>query len=477
MKSVTDAKEAALLDVREKYGDEVERAMRDHLAIINERFYLWLADLYIPRKCVCDNFDAEGNRICLLPRDKDGKCTCTGGGFYYSNSARESSDFNIDIESTVQAIRFLHTSGMLADFGGSYMKALPKQMQKDLCAFAKGLQDPEDGYFYHPKWGKDILPSRQGRDLGWATGIIHDLGDMPLYDTKNGYKGTLGAPSGVVEQEDGKTDNSTWVSHLRTLDSFKDYLSSFDLKTRSYHCGNNINAQARQIIQRDKQAILDGEVKDSNGDGIADDGFVRAFEKYFGERQNHENGLWEEDVHYYSMNGLMKIATSYNTFGLKFNYAKEAFESAIKITLIGADETDCKGVAAYGATEVFNPWVVMSTLISNTEKFGTEGEHKELLDMLSKNLAVLIKATTEKTKKFMKPDGSFGCTWDAPPHTTQGTPVCPPGFIEGDVNGGTIATGGIFAALCETLGIKVPIFSGEDFEAFSERIKKNCGYR
>ena len=138
MKSVTDAKEAALLDVRDKYGDEAERAIRDHLAIISERFYFWLADLYIPRKCTCNNFDKDGNRICLLPRNKDGKCTCTGGGFYYSNSARDSSDFDIDIESTVQAIRFLYTSGMLSDFGGSYKDALPKQMQKDVCAFAKG---------------------------------------------------------------------------------------------------------------------------------------------------------------------------------------------------------------------------------------------------------------------------------------------------------------------------------------------------
>ena len=477
MEKSLNAKELALLQVREKYGEEVEIAIRDHLALINERFYFWLADLYVPRKCTCNNFDKEGNRVCLLSRDEDGKCTCTGGGFYYSNSARDTDGYDIDIESTVQAIRFLHTSGMLADFGGSYKNVLPKQMQKDICAFAKSLQDKDDGYFYHPKWGKNILPSRQGRDLGWATGIIKDLGDMPLYDTKNGHKGSLGAPIGMIKSEDKSSDKSTWISHLQTLDAFKDYLNSFDLKTRSYHCGNYINAQTAQIIERDKQAMADGEAHDDNGDGIAEDGFIAAFEKYFNDRQNPENGFWEDEVGYYSVSGLMKISTSYNALGIKFNYAKEAFASAIKVALIPAGERDSRGGRAGDSTSVFNPWVAMSALLCNTKKFGTEEEYIKLQDMLKSSLVDLIRTTTDKTKKFMKEDGSFGYTWGAPPYTSQGAPVCPPGIIEGDINGGTIATGGIFGSMCGTLGVKVPIFSGDDFKVFVERIKKNCGYK
>lgn len=477
MENSLNAKDLALLQVREKYGEEVEIAIRDHLALINEKFYHWLADLYVPRKCSCNNFDSDGNRICLLPKDKDGKCLCTGGGFYYSNSARDSEEFDIDIESTVQAIRFLHTSGMLVDYNGSYMDALPKQMQKDVCAFAKSLQDKEDGYFYHPRWGKNILPSRQGRDLGWATGIIKDLGDTPLYDTKNGHKGSLGAPIGMIKSEDKSSDKSTWISHLQTLDAFKEYLNSFDLKTRSYHCGNYINAQTAQIIERDKQAMADGEAHDDNGDGIAEDGFIAAFEKYFNDRQNPENGFWEDEVGYYSVSGLMKISTSYNALGIKFNYAKEAFASAIKVALIPAGERDSRGGRAGDSTSVFNPWVAMSALLCNTKKFGTEEEYIKLRDMLKSSLVDLIRTTTDKTKKFMKEDGSFGYTWGAPPYISQGAPVCPPGIIEGDINGGTIATGGIFGSMCGTLGVKVPIFSGDDFKVFIERIKKNCGYK
>ena len=471
-------REEALAKIRELYGEDAEAAMRDHLSIISDRFYIWLADLYIPRKCTCENFDAEGNRICLLPKDKDGKCTCTGGGFYYCNSARDTEGYEIDIESTVQAIRFLASSGLLENYNDNYKEALPKQMQKDVIAFAKSLQDPEDGYFYHPQWGKAITPSRQGRDLGWATGILKDLGDMPLYDTKNGHKGSLGAPSGVktATESDEKKDNSTWIEHFRTLDAFKEYLNGLDLKTRSYPACNNINAQVGQLNARDKQAMADGEAHDENGDGIPEDGFVATLERHFNERQNPEHGLWEDEVHYNSVNGLMKISSSYNGMKLKFNYADKAFASAIKMALLPVGEPDVKGKTTTGSVDVYNPWVAMSALMSNARNYGTAEDVEKLKAMLKENVVELIRVTTEKAKKFMKEDGSFGYTWTWPPATSQSAPVCPKGIIEGDVNGGTIATVGILCSMCGALGVQVPIYSGDELEKFNDRIKKNCGY-
>ena len=471
--------EEMLLKLREEYGEEAEAAMRDYLSMIGDEFFLWLADLYLPRNCNCDNFDGEGNRICLLPRDENGKCTCTGGGFYYCNSARDTDGYEIDIESTVQAIRFLDQCGLLDDYNGDYMAALPKQMQKDVCAFAKSLQDPVDGYFYHPQWGKDIIPSRQGRDLGWATSILRDLGDMPLYDTKNGHNGSLGSPSGVkLPAESGeKRDNSTWIEHFRTLEAFKEYLNSLDLKNRSYPACNNINAQVGQLNARDKQAMEDGEAHDYNGDGIPEDGFVAMLEQHFNERQNPENGLWEDGVYYASVNGLMKISSSYNSMNLKFNHADKAFESAMKAQLIPADECDEKGAKAAGSVDVYNPWVAMSSILRNVKRFGTEEEYAKIKSMLKENAAALIRVTGEKAKKFKKPDGSFGYTWTCPPPKSQAAPVCPPGIMEGDINGGTIATVGILCSMRGALGIEIPIYSGDKLEIFNERIKKNCGYK
>ena len=75
-------REAGLLDAREKYGEEAEAVLRDHLSMIGDELYLWMSDLYLPRKCVCNNFDKDGNRICLLPKDENGRYLCSGGGYY-----------------------------------------------------------------------------------------------------------------------------------------------------------------------------------------------------------------------------------------------------------------------------------------------------------------------------------------------------------------------------------------------------------
>ena len=470
------AKEKGLLDAREKYGEEAEAALREHLSMIGNELYLWMSDLYMPRECKCDNFDADGNRICLLPKDENGKCICRGGGYYYSNSARDNDGYEIDIESTVQAIHFLNSSGLLEKYNGNYMAALPSQMQKDVIAFAKSLQDPEDGYFYHPQWGKDIIPSRQGRDLGWATSILKELGDMPFYDTKNGHKGSLGAPLGVKAAETSENKNSTWIAHFQTLEAFKEYLNTLDLKNRSYPACNNINAQCGQLNARDKQAIADGEAHDNNGDGIPEDGFVAMLEQHFNERQNPEHGLWEDEVHYNSVNGLMKIVSSYNSMRLKFNYAEKAFDSAIKMALLPVGEPDCKGKTTTGSVDVYNPWVAMGHLLTNVKTFGTEEEYAALKQKLRDNVVPLIKATTGKAKKFKKEDGSFGYTWSTSPKCSQAAPVAVPDTVEGDINGGSIATRGIFGTMCSTLGLNIPLFSGEDFEVYIDRIKKRCNY-
>ena len=51
-----------------------------------------------------------------------------------------------------------------------------------------------------------------------------------------------------------------------------------------------------------------------------------------------------------------------------------------------------------------------------------------------------------------------------------------PETIEGDVNGGTIAVGGILGHMCVALGLdKIPIYTGEDFEKYISAIKEKCG--
>ena len=368
----------------------------------------------------------------------------------------------------------MENTGFIKHFDNDKRRAFPKQMQLDVVAFMKSLQSPEDGYFYHPQWGKNIIVSRRGRDLGWATSTIKDFGDMPLYDTKNGHKGSLGAP-GILSGED-TPKTSAWPEHLASIDSFRAYVDAFDLAERSYPIGNSINAQTGQIKSREKQAILDGELVDSDGDGIADNGYIRILEKRLNDAQNPENGLWQDSVHYNSVNGLMKISSSMSALGLKLNYAKEAFESAIEMILLDSETPDCKDKMATGSVDIFNPWTSISVIIGNVRTFVGSEEAELLREKLKANAPAMIRATTAKVKKFKKPDGSFGYTWSSPPSHSQGAPVCPPNIIEGDINGGCIAVNGVWRTMTTALlGEKIPLFAKENFDEFIEIIKQKGG--
>ena len=77
------------------------------------------------------------------------------GGFYYSNSARDTEGFLPDLESTYQAIYLLQLGGMYKT-GPVPESIMPGEIQEGLVKFAYELQDESDGYFYHPQWGKNI---------------------------------------------------------------------------------------------------------------------------------------------------------------------------------------------------------------------------------------------------------------------------------------------------------------------------------
>ena len=476
-------REASILKVEQLLGKEAADAVVAHLSLATEDFYMWLADLYEPRTCICDNYDENGYRVCLLPKDSEGNYLCHGGGFYYSNSGRDTEGYDIDIESTVQAINFLSSAGMLAEYGGDTAKALPQQMKNDVVAFAKSLQSPVDGYFYHPQWGESIGTSRLGRDLGWATQIITKFGSIPLYDAPNGTKGEkkpTGASTALVGELSESvaaavskvTLTAVWPNHLKTLDAFNEYLRSFDLANNSYSTGNTFASQSGQINNRDKEGLANGEFVDADKDGIADNGFVKAWETYFNSMQNPENGLWQDSVHYNSVNGLMKISSVYNSLKIKLPNAIAGFESAVEMAKLDPEIADIKGKRATGSVDVYNPWVAMSAVISNINKYGDHNDATALRKTMQENAAEMIRVTTAKTRKFAKEDGSYGYTWSSSPSNSQGAPVAVPGTIEGDINGGCIALRGIWGNMSSVLGISVPLYYPSDFDKFLYRINE-----
>ncbi len=400
---------------------EAERcveAVKSFYAMADENVYIWLANLYDPNI----------------------------GGFYYSNSGRDTEGFLPDVESTLQAINILQNNGMFDDFGSTpasrLQNALPEQMQDKIVEFVKGLQSDADGYFHHPQWaGMDSSwTSRLNRDLNWSIQLLEWFNARPNYSlptvrpvSSDNLTGKLGGSAVSLVSKVIAADAAN-MDFLATPETFRAYLESFDWESQSYQAANTISSFTIQLHARGQE-------------------YIDVYDSFLRERQNPENGLWEDGIYYASTNGLMKVVAAFNSLGIELQYPDKAFESAITMAKhIGADE---EGFPANHIVDVYNPWYVMSDILLNVENHGDEVMAESLRARLCEEAEELITMSVQKTAPFKKYDGSFGYNWDFSPNTSQGAPVAVPGSIEGDVNG-CVMSFGVIGNLLETFGIEKP---------------------
>ena len=390
----------------ERLGSEAAHAL-DHLyRPYDERLYRYFANLWDP----------------------------VIGGFYYSRSAKENEGFLPDIESTVQAMRCISTVG-LYEGRGSLLEGTPRAMKDAIVRFARSLQSKDDGYFYHPQWGKDITVSRRGRDLSWAVGILSDFNEAPLYPT----------PLDRAQSH----EQTTLPPYLCSLSAFREYLSSFEdpesayyVRSRSYPMGNLLQSQILQIR-------------------AAGEEYVDTMFRWL-EAQQLANGLWEDSCTYASVNGLMKISLLYSALGRRMQHMKEAIARAI--------ETVRSPIPPNACVLVYNPWVVVSSLIGMLQNGDTDN-YRKFRKIITNNAADMIDVTNQKITIFRKADGSYSYCPDHSSATSQGAPVALPGTNEGDVNATSILASGTLRSMCQGLGIpRIPLFCQEDGDAFFSMI-------
>ncbi|MBO5316312.1 MAG: hypothetical protein J6B48_07790 [Clostridia bacterium] len=383
-------------------GNDALYELKKLVDIYDEKMYIWLSGLWEPEI----------------------------GGFYYSSSARDNDGFLPDLESTGQALQFIHDSGLCPDY-----KDIPENFKMQMISFARGLQSVDDGFFYHPQWGKDIPTSRRGRDLAWASGILNKLGaDMK-------YPSPLDA--GVGEQKPKRAE------HLSSPKAFKKYISEFEdpssayyIHKHSYPLGNLIASQAMQIK-------------------AAGEEYVKLICDFFSRHQYEHNGLWEENVDYDPINGLMKIGTVYSMLGEKMPNAELALESALDVAL-----------RPYGETHIcciYNPLQAAASAIKNVKQsLGQEG-CRNIRNKIYSVAFELISVTREKTLRFKKTDGSFSMRHNRSADRSQGVSVAVPNTNEGDVNSTKISVSAILGLTCEVLGInRIPVFTEDDGKLFFE---------
>ena len=425
-------------DISEEYGKEyaesVVDAFKDYYTLYTDNLVLWFANLYDPET----------------------------GGFYYSNSARDTVGYLPDAESTTQALNFISGSGMARSVGGTYAAVIPDWMREQIVAFIKGLQD-ENGFFYHPQWGKeltDVNTLRRSRDLNWCEGILKALGASPTYDTPGGAKGDGVLPTATrltgrlgvgvslaASRVVAASESATAVAdHLKTKAALLEYLNAFDMENNSYGAGSELSSQSKQFIARD--VTLEAEGASWRVCDVVID--------FLDSKQYATTGTWHAEKNYMGVNGLLKISDLYNALERRMNYPLEAAESAIAaITTSEEPLTICYP---------YNAWYSVTNIQKNLRNYSENKEEgarqaAALSAALMENAPASIAATKEKYLKFLKDDGSFSYNQTTSANNASGMPVAVPGTNEGDVNATEIATAGVLGHMFSALGLtKVPFF-------------------
>ena len=361
-----------------------------------------------------------------------GLLDCEYGGISYSTSARDTDGYLPDIESTTQGIGLARSLGVIRDEGDLH----PQFVERTL-AFAKSLEDPDDGYLYHPQWGKDITVGRKGRDLDSSIGVIRRLGGVPDYPT---------ALDRIKASEKSDDQGSSVPEHLRSREAFISYLEGYDICNQSYPKGHNISSQRTQIAAA------------GLGDVCID--FINSF-------QRPDTALWEDKVDYESANGLLKISTLYPAFHREYPNALTAIRTEIAVTL--SDEP------VNGITDIYNPWIAFGILLDNVKEFGGEEKLREARALITDNAVKMIRRSKEKLATFYKPDGSFSYGPRYSSATSQGAPAAVPHSVEGDVNATALADA-TRAKILSILGIDTGTpFGDEDRAIFYDLVARKIG--
>ena len=191
--------------------------------------------------------------------------------------------------------------------------------------------------------------------------------------------------------------------------------------------------------------------------------------KWLNEHQNPENGLWEKEITYNSVSGLMKLGLCYPGFGASLPYPEKSFESAMAAVL--SDEP-----VTFGC-EFYNAWAAMNAAIKSMEFSGdtalTEKCRKRLIEMAPE----LIRVTGEKMAKCRVSDGSFAYFTEESGKTcpkSQGVPVGLDNVREGDINGNGCSTQAPLRHMFAAFGVTPPpFFCEEDAELVFEIMNLN----
>lgn len=387
------------------------------------------------------------------------------GGYYCTTSGKENEGFLPDIESTVMALRFLENCGMLDHLGKDYRRAISDEMKEKLIRFAKRMQEP-NGYFYNflkTREQIDAAIPKRGRDLGWCTGILRELGSAPTYDTPNGYKGDgidyLGnrvvSTEAVSAAEEKPAAAVNYPEYLENKETLLEYLNtSVDIVNKSYQAGNLLNATYSQYKARDKAMGWEG-TSDSLCDTIIN---------WLNERIDPVTGYWSPLPTFAGTNGYFKTIVLYNAWGYPYPEPEKAADSVLAGIL--GDEPSTGNIC-----EVYNLWSALISTKANVINCHP-AETRDLIlakinDAMMNKGAAAIRNTYKKQSAYQMPDGAYAHNVNYCLTGHQGGIPVGLGLQEGDVDAIGKATNGIIGAMFDAYEIKkVPIYHEREWKIY-----------
>ena len=376
------------------------------------------------------------------------------GGFYYSNSGRDNEWVEWegkrvytkpDMESTHQAIALAKQVGMINGYDD-----IPSWMRERIKNFTCSLLSEEDGYIYHPQWGKNISNARLGRDLIAAVGIADVLKfDLPYPTATERIKAAAAQASSAGAKAENKAPSLP--DHLKSKEAFLKYLENLPWEEptgmAAYGAGNNLASQ---------------------GDLIRAAGLADVMCDFLDSIQ-HEDGLWGTQRGYAAINAFFKI-------GVAYGYAGRCVSNAERIASAGMDimvADELNRTVCYQ----FNAWWTMLLCKGSLRKYaGEEGAAAAArvdAEML-RRAPECIRATTRKIRPFKCEDKSYSYFYDTTCPTSQGAIVANM-VKEGDINASTINSNGVLARSLDALGLSAfapKIFGAEGREAFFDALPK-----
>lgn len=372
------------------------------------------------------------------------------GGFYYSNSARDTEGFLPDLESTRQILDMIASNGGYA----SANEALDDAIKERIVAFVKGTQSSEDGYFYHPQWpkGRENLPNdRWGRDLGWATALLRDLSpygerQYPSYCTPTGVKcrrhaGGEGTCFPRVQTAAPPARPS--LPDYSSRDAFSAWLEEYDKDIKI------LSGKAHNL------AALRNEIVSMGYGDVVLDFLDRNLRELFSEQVaagEEPTGAWQRTYDYHLIWGVWKHVYFYNyekcrrAFPLEI--APYTVRACIKVLLEPITRP-------HAMNDLFNQWVSIHAVISNVRYHYGDAEAERLHAIVRENAVSLVDMTIQKIKDFKNADGTvvyrsggLGMT------QIYGVPIAL-GVREGDANGVSLWCS-LYNGVFHCLGYPIP---------------------